>query len=60
LSFGSRAGFISSVIRREEDLLDAPITDFYDASRDVGLLKVESETYRLIRKWLQQRQPSCD
>lgn len=40
----------SSVYPADEDLLDAPITDFYDQLRDVELLKVERETYRAYKK----------
>ena len=40
----------SSVYPADEDLLDAPIADFYDSSRDVELLKVERETYRAYKK----------
>jgi len=40
----------SSVYPADEDLLTAPITDFYDPTRDVELLKVERETYRTYKK----------
>jgi hypothetical protein len=40
----------SSVYPADEDLLNAPITDFYDPLRDVELLKVERETYRAYKK----------
>lgn len=40
----------SSVYPATEDLLDAPIIDFYDSTRDVELLKVERETYRAYKK----------
>ncbi len=40
----------NSVYPADEDLLDAPITDFYDPTRDVELLKVERETYRAYKK----------
>lgn len=40
----------SSVYPADEDLFDAPITDFYDPMRDVELLKVERETYRAYKK----------
>lgn len=40
----------SSVYPANEDLLDAPITDFYDPTRDVELLKVERETYRAYKR----------
>jgi len=40
----------SSVYPANEELLDAPITDFYDSTRDVELLKVERETYRAYKK----------
>lgn len=40
----------SSVYPGDEDLLGAPITDFYDSSRDAGLLKVERETYWAYKK----------
>ena len=40
----------SSIYPADEDLLDAPISDFYDSTRDVELLKVERETYRAYKK----------
>jgi len=40
----------SSVYPASEELLTAPIADFYDANRDVELLKVERETYRAYKK----------
>jgi len=40
----------SSVYPAPEDLLTAPITDFYDPNRDVELLKVERETYKAYKK----------
>jgi len=42
----------SSVYPLETDLLTAPITDFYDPTRAVELLKVERETYRAYKKML--------
>ena len=33
-----------------EQLLTAPIADFYDPTRDIGLLKVERETYAAYKK----------
>lgn len=40
----------SSAYPADEDLLDAPITDFYDPTRAVELLKVEREAYRAYKK----------
>ncbi len=40
----------SSVYPADEDLLTAPIADFYDQTREVELLKVERETYRAYKK----------
>ena len=40
----------SSVYPADEDLLSAPIMDFYDPLRDVELLKVERETYRAYKR----------
>jgi hypothetical protein len=40
----------SSVYPAEEDLIRAPITDFYDSGRDIELLKVERETYLAYKK----------
>jgi len=42
----------SSVYPAEEDLINAPVTDFYDPTRDVELLKVERETYRAYKKMI--------
>ena len=42
----------SSIYPAETDLLTAPITDFYDPTRAVELLKVERETYRAYKKML--------
>lgn len=36
----------------DEDLLTAPITDFYDPTRQIELLRVERETYRAYKKML--------
>jgi LAS superfamily LD-carboxypeptidase LdcB len=40
----------SSVYPADQDLLSAPITDFYDSTRAVELLKVERETYQAYKK----------
>lgn len=40
----------SSIYPAPEDLLTAPIADFYDANRDIELLKVELETYTAYKK----------
>ncbi len=40
----------SSVYPTPEDLLTAPIDDFYDPNRDIELLKVEGETYKAYKK----------
>jgi hypothetical protein len=42
----------SSVYPADADLLNAPITDFYDSTRDAELLKVERETYRAYKKMI--------
>ncbi len=40
----------SSIYPASEDLLTAPIADFYDPNRDIDLLKVERETYKAYKK----------
>ncbi len=40
----------SSVYPAPEDLLTAPIADFYDPNRDIELLKIERETYKAYKK----------
>jgi len=40
----------SSIYPTPEDLLTAPIGDFYDPNRDIELLKVERETYKAYKK----------
>ena len=40
----------SSIYPAPEDLLTAPISDFYDPNRDIELLKVERETYKAYKK----------
>lgn len=39
-----------SIYAAPEDLLTAPITDFYDPTREVELLKVERETYKAYKR----------
>jgi LAS superfamily LD-carboxypeptidase LdcB len=40
----------SSVYAAPEDLMSAPIANFYDPTRDVELLKVERETYKAYKR----------
>jgi hypothetical protein len=40
----------SSVYPAPENLVTAPIADFYDSNRDIELLKIERETYRAYKK----------
>lgn len=42
----------SSAYPADEDLLTAPISDFYDPTRAAELLKVERETYRAYKKMI--------
>lgn len=40
------------VLAKEESLLSAPISDFYDPTRNIELLKVERETYAAYKKMI--------
>jgi len=44
--------FKSSAYPSEKELLNAPIDDFYDGSRDAALLQVERETYDAYKKMI--------